>query len=185
MSEPLDDPTLDRLIDDAARSLTAERVPGDLRARVFERLHEDADRGWKRRWLVPGMAIVSACIAAVAIYVGSGFSRSNDVADVNGSRTPEIRLPSTSLGPGKPDPTNEVSSRRTPDPTDEAAIRPKPDPTTTSSVVQSEPPPGFEPIAAPGLIIDALGVAALMPLDAMSVESIPVESIEVSALGTE
>lgn len=189
MSEPRDDQTLDtldKIIDESARSLTAAESPLGLRARVFERIQEDADRRRRPRWLVPGIAIASACIAAVAIYVGSDFRRSNDRADVGSgsSRSNEsrIRLPSTSLRPGKPDPTTETSIRLP-----STSLSPgKPDPTTeTSSVVQSEPPPGFESIGAAALTIDALGVTGLPTPAGISVESIPVETIEIAALGTE
>jgi len=182
MSEPLDDGTLDTLIDESARSLTAADAAPGLRARVFSRIQDDADRRWKPRWLVPGVALGGACVVAIGIYVGSGSSRSNG----------QIRL--------KPDPTAETSSiQLKPDPTaatvrnvgsdssrsNNADMRSGFNRSSDSAAVQSEPPPGFEPIGTPGLTIDPLGVTGLATPAGMNVESIPVESIEIAALGTE
>ena len=184
-----DDPdSLDRLIDDVAREMTAARADDRFARRVSARLEDriaGAPRTWPRAWLL-APAAVAVLLAALLLRDGNVRLKPDATAVGKPDATAVSQPGATAVSEpgatvvGKPDatPNTVVAEIRPPD-----AAKPitRLATTTAQESVASPPAADFpvEPLVTPPIEFAALDVSPLVTAMPIEIQAIAIDRIEI------
>ena len=184
-----DDPdSLDRLIDDVAREMTAARADDRFARRVSARLEDriaGAPRTWPRAWLL-APAAVAVLLAALLLRDGNVRLKPDATAVGKPDATAVSQPDATAVSEqgatvvGKPDatPNTVVAEIRPPD-----AAKPitRLATTTAQESVASPPAADFpvEPLVTPPIEFAALDVSPLVTAMPIEIQAIAIDRIEI------